>query len=160
MPRLTSAAVLVAVLALPLLADDDKSRVPTHYVVQCTIVEVRSNELGENEAPRTLANPTLALIEGRESSILVGGEVNVGSEKVRFGTSLKVKVEPAEDAKVRVNGVLELSTLGTVSDGIVVRKGAAVHFAKTATCGERIRLPMPETDNSSGWFEMLIERRD
>jgi hypothetical protein len=88
-----------------------------HYVIECAILEGRSKGSIETETLRTLARPRLAVSEGRVANILIGGEVIVGDEKVPHGTSLKVKVDPAEDAKLRVTGVLEISTIGTVSDG-------------------------------------------
>jgi len=126
------------------------------YVIECAILEGRPEGSIETETPRPLARPRMTVSEGREANILIGGESIVGDETVPHGTSLKVNVAPADNAKLRVTGVLELSAIADVSDGVVVRSSTAVHFAKTVACGEQIRLPMPET---VGWFEMLIERQ-
>ncbi len=128
------------------------------YVIECAILEGRPEGSIETETPRTrtLARSRMTVSEGREANILIGEETIVGDETVPHGTSLKVHIAPADTTKLRVTGVLELSTAGTVSDGVVVRSSTAVHFAKTVACGEQIRLPMPET---VGWFEMLVERR-
>jgi hypothetical protein len=127
------------------------------YEVRIRFAEEGAAVDGKKALAKMLAAPTVAVVEKRDVNFVIGGEAQVGLKKVPFGTSLKLNATSIDDNRVRLAGVLEVSTIGSPEDDLAVRESTAVHFDKTVTCGETIRLCMSKSENCSRYFELTAE---
>lgn len=106
----------------PSTAKGDIPKLWTVFRWDRSAIDARLNFLIEEDKARTLANPKLIALSGKEASFLVGGEVPYVTEKEESRTTVEwkeygvnLKIRPIVNAKneIRIEIKAEVSDLGT-----------------------------------------------
>lgn len=140
-------------------ADDAGSGNSPMYLIGISVKEVDAiAEGGENA--KILAAPKVATVENREAIFHVGGQTNVAEETVRWGTRLKVKLKKLNGGKVRLTGVLEVSSVAEPTDDFVERLSTEYHFARTVSLGEKACLGKRQRAEGYRVVELTCEKVD
>src|SRR4051794_936613 len=98
------------------------------YVVTAVLGEVPVP--GSKREPAIRSNPQLMLLANEEAVLDAGGETELGEKKIPSGTLFKATVAPLNGKKVRVTGMLEVSSVGKADTEMVQRESFSVHFDK------------------------------
>jgi uncharacterized protein (TIGR03067 family) len=118
------------------------------YQIECTLVQVdpTGKDLGADGKGKVLAQPELAVLEGRESNIFSGGQMAVPGDKdnavefLEFGVWVRVKVIGLNDGRVRLETVLERTEVDTTDQNCVLVRGNKVRSIARIKLGEAIKL--------------------
>jgi hypothetical protein len=154
MHRILCFAMIALILCQTATARATDERAKRFYIVDAAIYETEPSH-SSNEV-RILASPKLAVCENKEANVVVGEEVPIGDIKVHRGTSMSITARPAKRGKIQLCGILDVSSVDSPSEDIVVRESTAVHFAKIVTDGEKTRFNISESSDGHRWFELRI----
>jgi hypothetical protein len=125
------------------------------YLVRASMRDIPSK--GSPEKEKILSEPNFMVLANDDADFCVGGEMTVGGNRVPYGTLAKIKVVPIEANKIRVTGMFEVSTVGSLDDGMLPRESNSVHFAKAIACGDTIRACVSRSTDCERWFELVVE---
>ena len=126
------------------------------YVVTVVLEETRPR--GSKHQASILADPQIAVLANEEASFSKAGERKLGATKVPFGTLLNVHVAQLNGEKVRVTGMLEVSSVGKADAEIVQRESFSIHFDKIVELGSENRVCVSKTSDWERWFELLVDK--
>lgn len=133
-----------------------ETKPPQQYVVTVVLREVPLS--GSKQKGKILADPQVAMLANEEANFWAGGERTIGEDKVPLGTQLKVRIAPLSDKKVRLTGMLEVSSIRSVTEeGVVPRESFSVHFDKTIDIGNQARICVSKSYDKERWFELLVQ---
>jgi hypothetical protein len=152
-------ALLVVTACLPKPAAGE-SNAAKQYYVRISVLEGDPKGSVKQHTQHVLADPCLVVAENKEAQFHTGGEIKVGAAPVPSGTSVKVVVRQAADGKVRVMGMIELSTIRNDDDEVAVRESLAVHFNKVTASGKKILLPISKEAKLQRWIVLSVETMD
>ena len=151
--RMAALALIVATIVAQItLAVDGNA--PKQYLIH-TELKQHSCKDG-SDAANVIAAPRLCIAAGREANYLVGGEATLGDEQIPYGTSLNLRIKPADDGKVLITGAIDASHITVSSDSIVARKSTCVHFKQTTPLGKPVHFAVDSPDDAEGRQELTI----
>ena len=153
--RFVTCAALALMLVSSKSAIGSETHPPQQYVVTVVLEETPTAISKEEGAIR--ADPQVAVLANEEAILDVGGERKLREKKIPFGTLFKVSVTQLNGKKVRVTGMLEVSSVGTLDDEIVPRESFSVHFDKTVDLGNKTRVCVFKSSDKQRWFELLVD---
>lgn len=158
MSRIALLFVFPALISLA-VADDSAPNASARYIIELSVRDVTATAEGAEEI-KIVAEPTVATVENRDAVFHVGRQTKVADETVRAGTWLKVRLMKRGEGKVRVTGVLEVSSLAHPSDDFVERLSTEYHFARTVSLGEKVCLGKRETTDACRIVEITCQQVD
>ncbi len=153
--RYRTCAALALLLVLSKSAIGSEIRSAQQYTVTVVLDEIPLPRSKQEAATR--ANPRVMLVANEEAILDVGGESKLGEKTIPFGTLFKVKVTQPSGKKVRVTGMLDVSSVGKVDDEMVPRESFSIHFDKTVELGHKTRVCVSKTSDKERWFELLVD---
>lgn len=146
--------MLTTLVAANLHADDKATPQPPKYLVSVSLQEKVIGPPAAKITTKTVCEPTLLVQEGQEGKLQIGE--TLGSMQALVGTQLTVRVDRADMGKVKVDGVLELSTGKEVDTGIVVRKATCIHVKKIIPLDSPVRALVEKSDDKELWLELTV----
>src|ERR1051325_3237919 len=133
---LFAVSVLVCFPAWALAADE---AAPKQYLVHIKLKQLQTKGDVEDGVEKVLANPNLALVAGRNGDFVAGGKVPIGDERfMRYGTRMKMRLNPTDERKIHIAGKIEVSVLlGDSSPAKhVAKRGTTIYLNEVVELGK------------------------
>src|SRR4051794_11436718 len=102
---------------------------PLEYLIHIKLVE--ASAAGSSKL-KILAEPTLAVVAGREAYFSLGGEVNLRGESVdSIGTRVRLRVTPQEGERVQLKAKVQVSQLVSQSEDSTFTSGVEINVNRS-----------------------------
>lgn len=128
-----------------------------HFEIEPVVY--RGDPKGSKEAGtlKQVAAPSLVAKSGESASLLVGGQILIGQQKVPVGRQVHVTATEIKDGAIRVEAVFEL--------GEVTGRGATPQVTNTKTqttatiqSGGSLRLELGKDPKDLHWVEITVRK--
>jgi hypothetical protein len=144
--RLSQALFAIAALVcFQGLASGAGANGPKQYVVHVKVMESKPARDDQQTVQEVIATPSVVFLAGREVKVNVGDKASLGDgEWVPYGTQLTMRLDPADDGKIRIKGKCEVSTLlvDENSPKHVGTRGTSIYLNDTVELKKTLRVTL------------------